>query len=64
MGHLHSVTDSPFKSIDLAGGYRNNVGHFETEFTFDVQDKLLYDGFIFMLLRNDTLKLFNWHLYF
>ena len=29
-----------------------------------MQDELLYDGFIFMLLRNDTLKLFNKHLYY
>ena len=55
-GHLHSVTDSPFKSIEIwLVGIEIMFHRFETEFTFDVQDKLLYDGFIFMLLRNDNL---------
>ena len=59
MWATYIVLLTPFKSIEICLVGRNNVDHFETEFTFDVQDKLLYDGFIFMLLRNDTLKLFN-----
>ena len=47
MGHLHiCVTDSPFKSKEIwlpmsNCGYRNNVDHFETEFTFDITSSSL-----------------------
>ena len=40
----------------MAGGYRNSVGNFETEFTFDVQDKLLIRWFHFYAIEERCFK--------